>query len=148
MFILFTAISVIALLLAIASLVMLVATRRQILADGAAASQLLDKRRRFLSWVNAFELVPNAIYMIISIASFFSADYEPTLLLTATTVVLDLLMGVTVIFGDFFLSENPVSFKQFWSQTKTSSKVYLVFLLLLIIAIAVLNVLIHAWNLD
>lgn len=99
MHIVLTIISIIGLLLAIACLALLANTRK-LLIGGADIDQFWPKRRRFMYWTNIFMLIPNAIYLFLAIASYFSADFEPTLLLTFSTMAMDLLIGISIIFTD------------------------------------------------
>lgn len=147
MHIVFTIISIIGLLLAIACLALLANTRK-LLIGGTDIDQFWPKRRRFIYWTNIFMLIPNAIYLFLTIASYFLADFEPSLLLTFSTMAMDLLIGISIIFTDYFITDEKISFKEFWSGSKTSTKVYSISLILLVILTVVLNLLIHAWGLD
>jgi len=93
-------------------------------------------------------LIPNAIYLFLTIASYFLADFEPSLLLTFSTMAMDLLIGISIIFTDYFITDEKISFKEFWSSSKTSTKVYSISLILLVILTVILNLLIYAWGLD
>ncbi len=92
--------------------------------------QFWPKRRRFIYWTNIFMLIPNAIYLFLTIASYFLADFEPSLLLTFSTMAMDFLISISIIFTDYFITDEKIS------------------LILLVILTVVLNLLIHAWGLD
>ncbi|MDD6386979.1 MAG: hypothetical protein PUG11_06950 [Lactobacillus equicursoris] len=63
-------------------------------------------------------------------------------------MAMDLLIGISIIFTDYFITDEKISLKKFWSGSKTSTKVYSISLILLVILTVILNLLIHAWSLD